>query len=294
VILRVVSIDDEAARLLALPAAWTLHARFERSLILSRVPDGALVTLVRNDLSDGPYAARLARDAPRDLRSVAAVPTVDRAGASRWEPRLVPPAEAVDARTLARRFRLLDEVAARAEEIAASAAGRRGGRGIDAVADPSDLAALETAIADGDAGAATEVAARLAGLGPGLTPSGDDLLCGAMACLAWAESAGLDKTPGDGAALRLAIASTAAPRTSRFAAQALTAATRGHVAAPLASLLGSLFRHVATVPPDIAPLLAIGETSGHDLLGGVRLAGRALGRAMDASVLVNPTPAGPS
>jgi hypothetical protein len=295
-ILRITSMDDEAAELLAATADWSLHTRFERSLILARAGDGALVSLVRHDLSDGPFAARLAPDAPRDLRSVASVPGLDWMHAARWRPDPVLPRDAVDRDGLVRRFRLLGEVAVRAN--AAAPHRERLARGIDAVADPADLLALEAAFAAAATVAAVTVAARLAGLGPGLTPSGDDLLCGALACHAWAESAGFgafgDATRqgrasrSDGAAFRSAIAAAAVPCTSRFAAQALVAAARGHAAAPLVALLTSLFRRKATVPPDIAPLLAIGETSGGDLLAGVRLTGRALVTRFDRETRSNP------
>jgi hypothetical protein len=307
VILRIISMDDEAAELLAATAGWSLQARFERSLILARAGDGALVSLVRHDLSDGPFAARLSPDAPRDLRAVASVPRLDWMHAARWRPETVPPTDAVDRAGRVRRFRLLG-VGARGARAAAPRRGRLA-RGIDAVADPADLLALESAFAAGDAGAAVkeaeEVAARLAGLGSGLTPSGDDLLCGAMACHAWAELAGFGSFGGAplqgtglratggapasaGVGFRSAVAAAAAPRTSRFAAQALLAAARGHVAAPLGALLTSLFRREASVPPDIAPLLAIGETSGSDLLAGVRLAGRALATRFGREARMSP------
>jgi len=56
----------------------------------------------------------------------------------------------------------------------------------------------------------------------------------------------------------------------------VTSAKLGCVTTPLARILSSLFRRVGTFPPDLDPLLAVGETSGADLLAGVRLAGRAL------------------
>jgi hypothetical protein len=172
-------------------------------------------------------------------------------------------AEAVDGQELDRRLRVLDTIA---DRIGGS------DRGFRTVIPATDRDRLEIAVASGDAGTAAAVAARIAGLGPGLTPSGDDGLAGVLAFRSWAEVAG--RWPG-GARLRAAIREAAVPRTTRLAGQLLAAAEHGHVAAPLAGLLTSLLAQRSTFPPDLSGLLAIGATSGADLLGGVRLAGRA-------------------
>ena len=123
------------------------------------------------------------------------------------------------------------------------------------------------------------MAARIAGLGPGLTPSADDLLAGALAFHAWAEAAG---HAGIGAEFRAAVSEAAAPHTTRLAGQLLRAAASGRVAAPVAALLSSIFRRAGSFPPDLAPVLAIGETSGADMLAGIRLAGCAQRRRQKA------------
>jgi hypothetical protein len=262
--IRVASLDRHASDLLDSGAFWSVKTRSERALILARSTDGALISVVRNDVADGPYTVRLDRSAPRDLRVLDALPHLDRDSAVRWVVEMVPARDAVEHVELARRLAVLDLIADRA---------RGSRRGWEAVIAPLDLAALETALERGDPTTAADVAARVAGLGPGLTPSGDDLLAGALAMHAWAEAAGLI---AGGGPLRLAIWEAAAPRTTRLGSQLLGAAVTGEVATPLAALLTSLFRRVGTFPPDLAPLLAVGETSGADLLAGVRLAGRAL------------------
>jgi len=219
---------------------------------------------VRHDVPDGPYTARLTRSAPRDLRVFDAPPRLDLRSAVRWIIEPVQPRDAVGHAELARRLGLLDLLA----ERAGSARG-----GWDAFIPEPDLAALESALAKGDKAGAARVAARIAGLGPGLTPSGDDMLAGALATHAWAETAGLIAA---GEPLRLAISEAAAARTTRLGSQLIRAAAAGEVATPLARVLSSIFARVGTFPPDLAPLLAVGETSGADLLAGVRLAGRAL------------------
>jgi hypothetical protein len=207
---------------------------------------------------------RLDRAAPADMRVFSAAPPLERGSAARWAAQPVPPGDAVGRAELDRRLGILDLVA-----------GRAGCRrdGAETVVPPGDLAAFELALASADPEVARAMAARIAGLGPGLTPSGDDVLAGALATHAWAEAAGLVE---DGGPLRLAITAAAVARTTRLAGQMIGAAAVGEVAAPLARVLDSLFRRVATFPPDLAPLLAVGATSGSDLLAGVRLAGRAL------------------
>jgi hypothetical protein len=259
-----------------------LYARFERSLILASPADGALLSVVRHDLADGPFTARLAPGGPADLRALEGdapdgAPDgegdgegddrrvdVDAHRAATWRPERVGPGDAAPDGEVARRIRQLDAAARRAGAGAA---------GIHAVASLHELEGLSTALAARDPSDAAEIAGRLAGLGPGLTPSGDDLLSGILAFAAWAEEAAILPSTAE---IRAAVRDAAAPRTTRFAAQMLGAAARGHVFEPLARLLRTLLRRDASGLPDIAPLLAVGETSGGDMLTGVILGGRAL------------------
>jgi hypothetical protein len=257
------SLDDAAARALKTSYAWSLVGTFERALILSSDADATLVSVVRHDVPDGPYTIRLDGSAPRDLRTIDTAPRLDVASATRWSVAAVTRREAVDETELKRRLTVLEVIGERV-------AGPR--RGWSEVVAPEDLHALETALATEDRGDGARVAARIAGLGPGLTPSGDDLLAGALAFHAWAEAAG---HAGAGAEFRAAVSEAAVPHTTRLAGQLLRAAACGQVAAPVAALLSSIFRRAGTFPPDLARVLAIGETSGADMLAGVRLAGRA-------------------
>jgi hypothetical protein len=261
--LHATSLDDAAARALKTSSSWSLVASFERALILSGDGDASLVSVVRHDVPDGPYTIRLDPSAPHDLRTIDTAPQLDVALATRWSVAPVTRSEAVDGTELRRRLAVLEVIGERADGS---------GRGWSEVVSPDDLYALETALATEDPDQGACVAARIAGLGPGLTPSGDDLLAGALAFHAWAEAAG---HAGTGAAFRAAVSEAAVPRTTRLAGQLLRAAARGHVAAPVAALLSSIFRRGGTFPPDLAPILAIGETSGADTLAGIRLAGRA-------------------
>ena len=98
--------------------------------------------------------------------------------------------------------------------------------------------------------------AALAGRGGGLTPSGDDILCGFAAGLVLF---------GGRSAEALAIAGSAGPRTTRLSATLLNCAARGELPSPAHDLLER---------GDRAPLEAFGHSSGRALLVGLALAGR--------------------
>ncbi|MGN6331531.1 MAG: oxamate carbamoyltransferase subunit AllH family protein [Motilibacteraceae bacterium] len=107
----------------------------------------------------------------------------------------------------------------------------------------------------------------LTGLGPGLTPAGDDLLCGALA--------GLHAAAHPAAARLGDVVRRLAPtRTTRLSAALLVAAADGGILPELASLL-------AAPGPDQAAaalrrLLAVGHTSGACLAAGALLSRRAV------------------
>jgi hypothetical protein len=109
-------------------------------------------------------------------------------------------------------------------------------------------------------------ATALLGLGPGLTPSGDDCLVGWLAGL-WVGGA-------QGRALLAAIApallAAARERTGDLGRAFLVAAAAGQVAEPVRDFV------VTPSPSHLAGLLALGATSGGDLLAGYCLARAAL------------------
>jgi hypothetical protein len=108
----------------------------------------------------------------------------------------------------------------------------------------------------------------LLGLGPGVTPAGDDVLAGALVAL---------RAAADPAADRLAAAVAAAEpltRTSTVSAALLGHAARGEAIPELAGLLGALDGR-GPLPPAVRRLQAVGESSGAALIAGVRLALRA-------------------
>ncbi len=126
-----------------------------------------------------------------------------------------------------------------------------------------------------------EQAARgLAGLGPGLTPSGDDTLGGFIGVLALAGTQpGMDATTNK--RMAAAIADAARPRTSLLSATLLAHAARGEMAEQVGELLMAL-----TLPQEAGEailqaaerVLAYGASSGGDTLLGLLLGLQATGR----------------
>jgi len=118
----------------------------------------------------------------------------------------------------------------------------------------------------GEAGRLQAAAARLAGLGQGLTPAGDDWLVGAM-LWAWLSQ------PGPERACSL-VAAAAAPRTTALSAAHLRAAAAGQCSAAWHRLLPALCGGPqAKLEAAARDVLAVGHTSGGDALAGFLYAG---------------------
>jgi hypothetical protein len=126
--------------------------------------------------------------------------------------------------------------------------------------------ALERFGAGGDAGGL----ATLVGAGEGLTPSGDDVIVGALAGLDAAGEASREASP---LRARLCAAlETATSPTTRLAAQMLDAAVAGLYAEPVLEVLGALAAGGATpggLERAVRSLLAMGHRSGADTLRGI-------------------------
>ena len=125
-------------------------------------------------------------------------------------------------------------------------------------------ALLAGALCAGDALDGT--AAALVGLGPGLTPAGDDVLAGALVTCAHL---------GDGAPRLAAAVRRRAAATTALSADLLRHAGHGRAAPPVLDLVAALVGD-RPVAPALARLLAVGSTSGHDTGTGVLVAARAL------------------
>jgi hypothetical protein len=123
------------------------------------------------------------------------------------------------------------------------------------------LAALRGAVRRADLDAALRTAARLIGLGPGLTPAGDDVMSGTMAGLVLL---------GHPAAERFAagVFALAAGRTTELSRALLRHAAAGRVSGEYSAVLQGLVGE-RPLGPAIAGLLATGSTSGRAMALGL-------------------------
>lgn len=188
--------------------------------------------------------------------------------AQRWSPRFQPSAQAADAG--AERWGRRSAATRTIARARASAGGFGALLGAGVAHDPARtpdvarpiVARLVAALETGDRSLAAEVAARLIGLGPGLTPSGDDVLVGIEAALyalarpsAGFTALAMDHVEG---------------RTTALAATLLRHAGAGEFAERLHSLLAALLGpDDEAIPAAIDRAVAWGATSGTDCLLGV-------------------------
>ena len=123
------------------------------------------------------------------------------------------------------------------------------------------LAALRGAVRRADLEAALRTATRLIGLGPGLTPAGDDVMAGTIAGLVLL---------GHPAAERFAVGvcSLTAGRTTELSAALLRHAAAGRVSAEYAAVLRGLVGERPLLPA-VDRLLATGASSGRALALGL-------------------------
>lgn len=124
------------------------------------------------------------------------------------------------------------------------------------------LAALQVGIQDDNQAEVTRGVLALAGLGPGLTPAGDDFLVGMLAALHATAQVG----PGEKQqSLRALIATTAAAQTTRLSAAWLQHAGIGHFGQRWHDLILALNSGKnERIRQAVARLKAIGATSGAD------------------------------
>jgi hypothetical protein len=137
-------------------------------------------------------------------------------------------------------------------------------------------ASLAASCAAGDLADAVEAAESLIGLGPGLTPSGDDMLAGLLLALRLLGGAIRGGTRAVWLAdwLSAAVTSHAADRTTSVSATLLHCAAHGQAAAEVAALLRAFAGQEAPAPA-VARLLAVGYTAGADLAWGLAVGCRA-------------------
>lgn len=122
---------------------------------------------------------------------------------------------------------------------------------------------LPSALANADISSAQNISSKLAGLGPGLTPSGDDFLMGAIYA-AW-----IIHPHKTASAIAQEIADTASPLTTSLSAAWLRAAGRGEAGIVWHEFLNALLSNgPSRIQETLKNILAVGETSGADALAG--------------------------
>ena len=127
---------------------------------------------------------------------------------------------------------------------------------------------FEEALVVGEYATAAGALSSLIGLGPGLTPSGDDLVSGIVAALAW--QAQLSAVEAEGIEEMRGAIQQAAERTNRISARLLHHACEGVLYAPAMELGAALLSGDAGgVPGPAQRLFGIGHTSGLDLATGL-------------------------
>jgi Protein of unknown function (DUF2877) len=153
-------------------------------------------------------------------------------------------------------------------ETALAEAGAAAESGLAGHPDPIRLAHR---CAEGDLAGAVEAAERIVGLGPGLTPSGDDILSGLLIALRlMGRAAGPRGRTAVWTAdwLGAAVTADAGTRTTALAATLLHCAASGAAGAEVAAVLRAVAGKEPPVPA-VRRLLAAGHTSGADLAWGV-------------------------
>jgi hypothetical protein len=199
---------------------------------------------------------------------------IDARQARLWDPRLTPLADAGGPAHLLNMpgaITAILEAAAPPESLA-----RPQGRPPRAESGMTHLDhALRAADAELSGHLARQSAEELTGLGPGLTPSGDDVLAGALTAIALL-------APARAAVIGEAITEATRGRTTRISAAYLEAAAAGEAGEAwhgLADVLRSSSQDPAATP-DLAAavrrIMSFGETSGSDMLTGFALGMTAL------------------
>jgi len=129
---------------------------------------------------------------------------------------------------------------------------------------------LARCVVEPEAGAPAPAIAGLLGLGPGLTPCGDDLLVGVLVALAaWRRDAAVRALGG-------LLAPQLAHATSEISAAHLRAAIEGEAVEPIHRCIGALTEEGGDPQACLDALARYGHTSGWDALAGVLLVATAL------------------
>ncbi|HEV8353475.1 MAG TPA: DUF2877 domain-containing protein [bacterium] len=261
------SISSTVAALLQQPRRGTVLATFARSAYLD--VEDSIVAIVAEDLLNGPLNVVLPESstppferltvggpvtASEETLRVDAWPSIALHRATRWDPRITP-------WTMTQMMNVMRHVdVLMGTTLATTSTEHLMHRRMQQA-----LAGLRSGLRMRSPVEVQTAAGDLAGLGAGLTPSGDDVLVGALVALA--------ALPDDHTDLREAIRSATAGRTTRISAAYLQAAAGGDASEAWQRLLAAL---AGDAPDDVIAtgrhMLTYGETSGADMLTGFILA----------------------
>jgi len=246
-----------------------IAAKYEHTVLLQD-ESGDLVALVTPEIGDGPLNTVL--DTPDlgglgDLRGLLLRP-ISLERATVWEPQPDWPGLRAARGAIAPRLACVRDIALECAPkcgllalLGSDLRGLGNLGGLVATASRKGIDCLRAGWEGADAAQLRAGAEILAGLGPGLTPAGDDFLCGAML---WAWLAHCEPGP-----LCRLLAEAAAPRTTALAAALLRRAALGECSAPWHVLLAALRAGDGdALRPAVEGVLAQGHTSGADALAG--------------------------
>jgi hypothetical protein len=276
---RALSVDAALLRLLREnPSPGVVHSVFDHVVNIQR-EDGELYTIASRGLDNAPNtlivnAARFAAigavrgdrvDAAAGEIAIAQRIRIPMGGAIRWKAAL-PAYPSDDSRLRLNLTAMRAQVGPRAFGRAAWTDGSPSRLACAMAAMLERRAAmLRDALRAGEAGSACTHGLAMVGLGPGLTPSGDDFLVGLFAVLHVPASpcSRLKSVCED-------IVQGVERRTNAISAAALKAAARGRVRESVQALLRELMAGApAGVARALSAVLAIGSTSGADMAAGM-------------------------
>ncbi len=135
----------------------------------------------------------------------------------------------------------------------------------------NSLSSLLKAIREGQAEDIGVQAGRLIGLGPGLTPSADDVLSGLMASI-YLASLNLSRDTRSAEQVNHEIMSRVAKKTTKISEEYLVLAAAGETIEPVSILMKRLLTAKGSDVKDATEnVLSVGETSGTDMALGILL-----------------------
>lgn len=266
---------------------WAVHSMFKSVLNLETrnglvtitgpsvdlLPNGLRISSELDFRSTGLRSGQLVILGPHRIRIPGANIEIELSGAMPWSPRLP-----VMSHWIAQ-ARWRDRAADMRRLAAAAVRARRGaGDGLGILIDPDRgplvsavariaaprLERLALAVRNGDPAAAATAAESLVGLGPGLTPSGDDALVGMAAALTAMAAPGFFDATFLGA-----VADAAPTRTTLVSATFLRHASVGEFSAGVHQLMRVLIgTDAADAQVAMERFVAYGATSGADTLVG--------------------------